>query len=82
MSKNSSRKMQSVISGSYPASDTCGLHWSVPADRVRLKHPQNVVVDLSLGEGGQGRELDAAADSRVQFAENITISPGAGKQIP
>ena len=63
VSRYLSRKMQSVISGSYSALDTSGLCWSVLADRVRLKHPNCRPVSYS-GEGvageGEGREMDGA----------------------
>lgn len=65
-----SRKMQSVISGSYSALDTSGLCWSVLADRVRL-YIQTVVRTVSYssrgvaGVGGGGREMDGAAHLQV-----------------
>lgn len=74
-----SRKMQSVISGSYSALDTSGLCWSVLADRVRL-YIQTVVGELShtaggvAGVGGGGREMDGAAHLQKSNPKTSSLS--------
>ena len=82
VSRYLSRKMQSVISGSYSALDTSGLCWSVLADRVIL-YIQTVVGDLSHTVGswlwgmrgvGEGREMDGAAHLQKYIPKTSSLS--------
>lgn len=51
-----------MTSGSYPASDTSELCGSVPADKVRMKHPKYSIGPEWEVVWGMGGELSAAAD--------------------
>lgn len=91
VSRYLSRKMQSVISGSYSALDTSGLCWSVLADRVIL-YIQTAVGDLShtVGswrgvEGGGGRQRDgwSCTFTKVHSKNIVTVIPtGSSKHMP
>lgn len=62
---------------SYPASNISEVHWSVPADRVKMKYPKH-----SIGPASWSGEWAKSWMQTEHSMENMVISTGSSKQIP